>query len=299
MTQLTLSAARGTSLRSIGLILVSMFCFAVVDALAKDVALKYPANEVTFFRMAFGLLPAVLFCLRGRPLGERLRNLDLRGQSLRAVTLLCSSGLFFAGLPYMALSEAISIAYSEALLVIVLAPLLLGERMLPRNAMAAVLGFAGVLLVVRPEGGEASWLGPALLIASAVFGALSMLQIRRIRASDDSTTTVLFFTTLGTLAGAASLTVAWRTPEVADLGTFFALGVLATLAQLLFTVAVRQAPAAVLAPYTYTSIIWASLFGYLIWNETLSPLSWLGIALIVGSGVVVAVLEQPPEGPLV
>lgn len=296
MPQLTLVVPRRHALRSVGLMLLSMFCFAVVDALAKVVALKYPANEVTFFRMAFGVLPAFLLCLRGRPLAQRWRQLDVRGQSIRALTLLGSSALFFAGLPYVPLSEAISIAYSEALLVIVLAPLLLGERLLPRNALAALLGFLGVLMVVKPDNAEASLVGPALLVASAFFGALSMIQIRRIRATDDSTTTVLYFTVVGTLVTGATLPFSWRAPSLPDLGLMLALGLLATLGQLLFTIAVRRAHAATLAPYTYTSIIWASLLGYLIWGEVLSLLSLLGILLIVGSAVVVAVLEQPPEG---
>jgi len=299
MPQLTLVAPRSHAMRSVGLMLLSMFCFAVVDALAKTVAMKYPANEVTFFRMAFGVLPAFLLCLRGQPLAERWRHLDVRGQTLRAVTLLGASALFFAGLPYMALSEAISIAYSEALLVIVLAPLLLRERLLPRNALAAVLGFLGVLMVVKPDGTEASLLGPALLLASAFLGALSMIQIRRIRETDDSTTTVLYFTVLGTLVTGASLAFSWRTPSLPDLGLMLALGLLATLGQLLFTIAVRRAHAATLAPYTYTSIIWASLFGYVIWGEVLSLLSLVGILLIVGSALAVAVLEQPPEGSVV
>jgi drug/metabolite transporter (DMT)-like permease len=192
-------------LRSVALILVSMFCFALVDALAKSVALAYPANEVTFFRMLFGLFPAVAVCLRGKPLGARLRHLDVRGQTLRALTLLGASGLFFAGLPYMPLSEAVAIVYSETLLVIVLAPLLLKESLKPRDALAAAVGFAGVLFVVRPDGSDSSWLGPVLLISSALFGALSIIQIKRIRATDDSGTTVLYFTAIGTLVTGASL----------------------------------------------------------------------------------------------
>ena len=165
-------------LRSVALILVSMFCFPLVDALAKSLALAYPANEVTFFRMLFGLFPAVAMCLRGKPLATRLRQLDVRGQTLRALTLLGASGLFFAGLPYMPLSEAVAIVYSETLLVIVLAPLLLRETLKPRDALAAVVGFAGMLLVVRPDGSHSSWLGPALLIASALCGALSIIHPR-------------------------------------------------------------------------------------------------------------------------
>src|ERR1700754_2423073 len=170
-----------------------MFCFALVDALAKSVALRYPANEVTFFRMLFGLAPAFAMCVRGRPLRERLKTLDLRAQTLRALTLLVTLALFFAGLPYVQLSVAVAIVYSETLIVLVLAPLLLKEALRGRDAAAAAVGFAGVLLILRPTGDHANWLGPLLLILSAVFGALSIIQIKRFKPSDDSSAAVLYF----------------------------------------------------------------------------------------------------------
>ncbi|PQV49306.1 DMT family transporter [Paraburkholderia sp. BL21I4N1] len=285
--------------RSIALILVSMFCFALVDALAKSVALAYPANEVTFFRMLFGLVPAVAVCLRGKPLGERLRQMDVRGQTLRALTLLGASGLFFAGLPYMPLSEAVAIVYSETLLVIVLAPLLLKEKLKPRDAIAAAVGFIGVLFVVRPDGAHSSWLGPVLLMSSAFFGALSIIQIKRIRATDDSGTTVLYFTVIGTLVTGASLLLAWRTPSLEALATMALLGAFATAGQLLMTMAFREADAGALAPYNYTSIVWAALFAYVVWGETIGAMALVGIALIVGSSIAVAMRGKQAEGPLV
>lgn len=296
-----ITAVRTTAVppRSIALILVSMFCFALVDALAKSVALAYPANEVTFFRMLFGLVPAVAVCLRGKPLGERLRQMDVRGQTLRALTLLGASGLFFAGLPYMPLSEAVAIVYSETLLVIVLAPLLLKETLKPRDAIAAAVGFIGVLFVVRPDGAHSSWLGPVLLMSSAFFGALSIIQIKRIRATDDSGTTVLYFTVIGTLVTGASLLLAWRTPSLEALVTMALLGAFATAGQLLMTMAFREADAGALAPYNYTSIVWAALFAYVVWGETIGAMALVGIALIVGSSIAVAMRGKQAEGPLV
>ncbi|MEM5313302.1 DMT family transporter [Paraburkholderia sp. JHI869] len=295
------SATRITSfaLNSVGNILASMFCFAVVDALAKTVALKYPANEVTFFRMLFGLVPAVAMCCRGRrSLIERLANIDIRGQTARALTLLGASALFFAGLPYVPLGEAVALAYSETLIVILLAPLLLRERWTISGTSAALVGFCGVLLVARPGGGQSSWLGPAFLLLSAFFGALSIVQIKRIKPADDSATTVLFFTLVGTVITGLTLVFNWRTPSLGSLLIMALLGVFATAGQILMTIAFRQADAGKLAPYNYTSLIWAALFGYVIWGETIQPLSLIGIALIVGSAITVAVGRKDEEGPL-
>lgn len=276
-----------------------MFCFAVVDALAKTVALQYPANEVTFFRMFFGLVPAIAMCCRGRvSLIERLANIDIKRQTLRALTLLGASGLFFAGLPYVPLGEAVALAYSETLIVILLAPLILKERWTGSGIAAALVGFCGVLLVVRPGGAQSSWFGPILLLLSAFFGALSIVQIKRIRSTDDSTTTVLFFTLVGTVVTGLTLVFNWRTPSAGALVTMALLGAFGTAGQILMTVAYRQADAGKLAPYNYTSIVWAALFGYVIWGETIPPLSLMGIALIVGSAIAVAVVRKDKEGPL-
>jgi drug/metabolite transporter (DMT)-like permease len=301
-TAMPSSSATGANplpLNSVVSILASMFCFAVVDALAKTVALQYPANEVTFFRMLFGLVPAVAMCCRGRiSLAERLANIDVKGQTLRALTLLGASGFFFAGLPYVPLGEAVALAYSETLIVILLAPLILKERWTASGVAAALVGFCGVLLVVRPGGGPSSWLGPTFLLLSAFFGALSIVQIKRIRSTDDSATTVLFFTLVGTFVTGFTLAIGWRTPSVEALLVMALLGAFATAGQLLMTVAFRQADAGKLAPYNYTSIVWAALFGYVIWGETIQPLSFAGIALIVGSAIAVAVRRKDKEGPL-
>ncbi|SAK56298.1 EamA-like transporter family protein [Caballeronia fortuita] len=284
---------------SIGFILASMLCFAIVDTLAKAVALHYPANELTFFRMLFGLVPAIAACCVGeRSLMDRMKRLDFRGQTWRALTLLGASGFFFAGLPYIPLGEAVAIAYSETLLVVVLAPFMLKDRLTTRSAVAALAGFAGVLLVVRPGGGESNWLGPALLLCSALCGALSIIQIKRIRSTDDSRTTVLFFTMVGTVVTAATLPFSWKTPALDALVLMALLGALATAGQILMTVAFRRADAGTLAPFNYTSIVWAALFAYIAWGEVIAPLSLAGIALIVGSAIAVAWQRKLPEGPI-
>jgi drug/metabolite transporter (DMT)-like permease len=284
---------------SVGIMLVSMFCFAVVDTLAKTVALQYPANEVTFFRMLFGLVPAIALCCTGGPtFGERVRHLDIKGQMWRAITLVGASAFFFAGVPYMPLGEAVAIAYSETLLVVVLAPFMLSERLSRRGAVAALAGFAGVLLVVRPGGGESVWYGPVLLLASALSGALSIIAIKRIREGDDSRTTVLFFTMVGTLLTGCTLAFSWKTPTLEALGIMAMMGVMATAGQLLTTVAFRRADAGALAPFNYTSVVWAAIFGYVLWGETIAGLSFIGIALIVGSAIAVAWQRKLGEGPM-
>ncbi|WP_243856414.1 DMT family transporter [Paraburkholderia sp. BL6665CI2N2] len=108
---------------------------------------------------------------------------------------------------------------------------------------------------------------------------------------------MLFFTAFGTVVTGLSLLFAWRTPTLKDLFIMASVATFSTADQLLFTVAVRRESAARLAPYTYASIVWATLFGFFVWDETLGLVSVIGIAAIVGSSIAVAVREEPPEGP--
>jgi drug/metabolite transporter (DMT)-like permease len=118
-----------------------------------------------------------------------------------------------------------------------------------------------------------------------------------IRATDDSRTTVLFFSAVGTVVTACTLTFSWKTPTLQALVVMALLGTFATAGQLLMTVAYRRADAGALAPFNYTSIAWAALFAYVAWDEIIQPLSLAGIALIVGSAIAVAWQRKLPEGP--
>ncbi|MGF6778888.1 DMT family transporter [Paraburkholderia sp. GAS334] len=282
-------------LRSVAQMIASMFCFAIVDALAKAITAHYPANEITFFRMLFGLAPALILALRARSPRNLLRSRHWRVHIERAVVLMAALGLFFAGLRYVPLSEAVALAYTEKLFVIVLAPLVLNEKWRGRDALAAVIGFAGILLVVRPTGVASGLLGPALLLASAVFGAISIIQIKRVGATDEPGLIVLYSTLIGTLVTGASLFFAWQTPTPVHLGILLLLGVAAGTGQLLMTSAFRHADTGTLAPYSYTSIVWATLFGYVVWGESVSMLSLAGIVLIVGSSIAIAIRRKEPE----
>jgi drug/metabolite transporter (DMT)-like permease len=282
-------------LRSIAQMLAAMFCFAVVDALAKSITAHYPANEITFFRMLFGLGPALLLAARARQSPRMLRTRHWRAHLERAVALMAALAFFFAGLRYVPLSEAVALAYTETLFLIVLSPLLLKAALRRRDLLAAVFGFIGIVLVVRPAGASSNLTGALLILLSAIFGALSVIQIKRIGASENASLIVLYSTLIGTVVMGLSLLFAWRTPSLAHLGILVLLGVAAGTGQLLMTSAFRHGEVGVLAPFNYTSIVWATVFGYVLWGESVGMLSLLGIVLIVGSSVAVAIRRKEPE----
>lgn len=293
--QIATSTSPALPLRSIAQMLAAMFCFAVVDALAKSITAHYPANEITFFRMLFGLGPALLLAARAGQGPRLLRTRHWRAHLERAVALMASLAFFFAGLRYVPLSEAVALAYTETLFLVVLSPLLLKAALRRRDLLAAVCGFIGIVLVVRPDGASSNLAGALLILLSAVFGALSVIQIKRIGARENASLIVLYSTLIGTVVMGFSLRFAWRTPSLEHLGILVLLGVAAGTGQLLMTSAFRHGELGVLAPFNYTSIVWATLFGYVLWGESIGLLSLLGIILIVGSSVAVAFRRKDAE----
>ncbi|CAD6547555.1 DMT family transporter [Paraburkholderia sabiae] len=278
--------------RGIAFMCGAIFLFAVVDVIAKLVSTRYPANEITFFRMLFGLIPAAfIFRLRN----NQRRELTLHrffGHFLRAIMALGSMGLFFAGLPHLPLSTAVTLQYTEAILIGLFAVVFLSERFRVATAVASMAGFVGVILVSSLSGNHASLLGTGLILLSAMFGAGSIIQIKKLSRTEEPAAIVLYFTVIATIVSGVSLVASWTTPDTRDLGYMALLGLTAGAGQLLLTVAFRNATASLLAPFSYFGVVWAIIFGYMIWGEVITAQAAIGSAVIVGSALYLGMSDK-------
>jgi len=262
--------------------LTAVLFFAVMDATAKWLGARYPPIEIVSFRYLFGLVPAVLLIWYGGGLPAlKMRRPLLHG--LRAGLLFASLLSFFTGLRALPLAEAIAYLFTAPLFVALLSGPLIGEAVGSRRWLAVVTGFVGVLIMVRPGGGafrpEALW-----ALAAALAIALAMLLTRRM-VRTETNVSIFFYTNVG--AGIASLpflALDWHRPEAADLWLFALVGVLGGTAAYLMVVAYRQAPAALVAPFEYTALVWGAILGWLLWGEQPGPTVWIGAAVIVLAG---------------
>ncbi len=205
-------------------------------------------------------------------------------QLLRAVLMIAGTYLFISGLRLMPLAENVAVAFVGPIFVTALAPLILAERVGWRRWAAVLVGFAGVLVMLRPGGDGLNWaaLFPA---GAALCGALRDLLTRRISHTEASGTT-LFYSTLGvTLAGAVAAPFGWQPPGMVDLGLFALAGVLLCAAHFLHIETFRFAEAALVTPFKYSSLLWAGAIGFLIWGDTPDRWTVLGAALLIGSGL--------------
>jgi drug/metabolite transporter (DMT)-like permease len=264
-------------------ILLAVLFFAIVDATAKWLGQDYEPAQIVFLRYVFGLLPVAAFVWRGGGLRAlRTRRPALHG--LRAILVFAALFTFFSGLRRMPLAEAIAIAFTAPLFVTALSAPLIGEPVGARRWAAVLIGFVGALVMVRP--GAAGFRFEALWILGAALSfALAMLLTRRM-ARSETNVAMLAYTTLG--AGLVSLPLmpfVWRPPADGDIWLFLLIGMVGGTAAYFVIAAYRHAPAALVAPFEYTALVWGAILGWILWREQPEPVVWIGAAIIMLSGL--------------
>ncbi|MEE8187974.1 MAG: DMT family transporter [Kiloniellales bacterium] len=281
-----MSVAIGTHDRiglGIASMMVAVAAMSAMDAVAKWLGQGYPIVEIVFFRNLFALLPIFFIVWQGG--GRAALKIGWGfGFFLRAALGMGAMLTFFTGLRYLPLAEAFAIAFVAPLFVTLLSIPLLGEQVGARRWGAVIVGFIGVLVMTRP-GAEAFQPAALLILAAALFYALAMLVTRRLARTDSTPSILLYTTGLSLVASAALLPFGWRSPTGEDLMLFALLGLIAGGGNYFMTQAYRHAPAAVVAPFDYTALIWGTILGWLIWHELPGPHVWLGVAILVASGL--------------
>ena len=186
---------------------------------------------------------------------------------------------FFAGLRSLPLAEAIAVAFTAPLFVAVLSGPVLGEKVGPRRWGAVVVGFLGALVMVRP--GTAAFRPEALfVIVAALAFACAMLWTRRMSRTETNAAMLTYSNVGAGLASLPFLTLVWRPPAGDDLWLFLLIGIVGGVASYLMIVAYRHAPAALVAPFEYTALIWGALFGWILWREQPDAPVWIGAAIV-------------------
>ncbi|MEL6219812.1 MAG: DMT family transporter [Pseudomonadota bacterium] len=256
------------------------------DALIKGLTDSYPTGELLFLRGLFVWPWILLLAMRSGGLASlRIRN--VKGQVLRSVCVIASAFLFINGLRHLALADAIAVTFTGPLFVTALAPLVLGERVGWRRWLAVLTGFAGVVFMLRPGGDVLEW---AVLfpLGAAVFGGMRDLITRRI-ASTETTVAVLAVTTTVVLCAGLSTApfTEWIIPRPEHLVIFAASGALLAIAHTLLIEAFRRGEATLVAPFKYSSLLWATVLGFLIYDELPDFWTLSGAVIIVLAGLYV------------
>jgi drug/metabolite transporter (DMT)-like permease len=260
--------------------------FATMGVLIKIVSARLPNEMVVFFRSFMGLL-ALLPLVWDRGGWRVLRTRHPGPHLTRALAGLAAMYCYFYAIAHMPLAEATLLNYSTPLFTPFIAYLWLGERVARGLKLAIALGFAGILLILRP--GLSLFTPVALVgVASGVFAAIAMVSIRGLSRSEPATRIVFYFSAVSSAVSAVPLAWSWRTPEPGLWLPLVLMGLVASVAQLLLTRAYACAPAAQVGPFTYATVVFAAFFGWLFWSEIPDALSFAG-AVLVGLGGILAI----------
>lgn len=278
-----------SSFKGIGFMCLGVLFLSIGDAIAKWLGAVHSPLQIIFFRTLVSLpLIALLAHFGGglRTLGTRRPVMHLVRGLIYTGTMVC----FVLGLTLLPLAEATAIAFVAPLFVTLLSVPLLGERIDRPVLLASLVGFVGVLVVVRP-GGDAFQPGSLVLIGAAVFYALMMITARRWGGREHLWAMVFYMTLVPFLLTGLALPWVWQTPLPWHWLGFIGSGIFGVGATAFITLAFRHAPAAIAAPFDYTAMLWAVLLGWWFWGELPDLWVFLGSILIIGSGLAIAYHE--------
>ena len=279
--------------RAILAMLFAFLTFSAMDTIAKHLVGTLHPVQVVWARYASQTVFIVIL------LAPRLRVLARTAspglQLLRSGLLFAATLLFFTALSLMPFAEAVALLQTAPLIITALAALLLGEAVGMRRWSGVCLGLVGALVIIRPGLGVFQ---PAALLAlgAAVCMAAYQVATRMLSSADSIWTTLLYTAGVGTLIASAAVPFFWTPPSLTEALLMALIGVIAGFGHLSLVYGLSQAPASMLAPFNYTALVWAMLFGFVFFAELPGPMTLAGATIIVGAGLYVWHRERVTKG---
>jgi drug/metabolite transporter (DMT)-like permease len=271
----------------------SALCFALMGAGVKAASATLPNSMIVFFRNAVALLALLPWAWRVGLHGLRTRH--LAEHLVRAGGGLVAMYCFFYAISRMRLADAVLLNYALPLLLPLVERAWLRETIPPRLWPPLLLGFAGILVILRP--GSAVFEPAALLaLASAAFAAVAQVGIRRLTETEPVTRIVFYFSFLATAASAAPAAAAWTAPSDSAWAVLLATGLCASAGQLLLTRAYSFAPAGQVGPFLYTGVVFSGAIDWLLWRRLPDGQFGLG-ALAVTAAAILALRRRSLPAP--
>ncbi len=258
-------------------------CFVGMGSLVKLLSENLPSQNVLFFRNLFGLL--VLSPLIFKLGVKTLKTDKLKWHFLRSLSGVSAMYCFFYALSELPLADAMLLKISAPLFIPIIAFIWLSEHISLRAIMAIVIGFLGVILVLKPTG--AVHIASLAGLMGGALAALAKVTIRRISNTEPTSRIVFYFGLISLTISVIPMFWFWQNPNSREWGLLILLGAFGTFGQLFLTKAYALAPASRIAPFTYSSILFAGIIGWVFWDEIITLLTVSGAFLIILAGILI------------
>jgi drug/metabolite transporter (DMT)-like permease len=279
---------RSARLAGIALMLASVCMFSFGDALGKYIVATYSVGQLMLLRACAALVLLAPSIWRNRAEFRLMERPWL--QLLRVVLSTMEIAAFFLATVYLPLADVVTYYQATPIFVTALSAIVLREQVGWRRWSAILIGFCGVLIALRPSAQTVSWPAMIALAGSLAFSG-SLLTTRLLRATPDIVLASAQFAG-GLLFGLAVVPLGWVAPTWGSLGLFFAAGAISVCALLCVNRSLKLAPASTVVPYQYTMILWAVMFGYVVFGDVPSPPMALGAVIITAAGLYIFLRER-------
>jgi drug/metabolite transporter (DMT)-like permease len=289
-------------LLGISLKLLSALAFTMMSACARWLSSRYPVGEIIFCRAFFAMIPLLIWLAFQGDLPNAIRTKVPLKHLKRGVIGSCGMFLGFTALSLLPLSDAVAFSYATPLIVVVLAAIFLKEKVRAYRWSAVVLGLAGVLVMLSPHLGAGTTstahvqvpaflgslsLGVVVALAAAMFSAFATVEVRTLTRTESTGAIVFYFMSMTSVLGLLTIFLGWNWPTSLDAVILITMGILGGLGQILLTQSYRYADASLVAPFEYTTMIWAVALGWFLFGEWPATAVFIGAGLVILSGIFV------------
>ncbi|MEH6829425.1 MAG: DMT family transporter [Sulfitobacter sp.] len=281
----------------VALKVMAIMLFVGMSAIIKATAEDVPAGQAVFFRSFFAIPVILIWLVQRGQLSVGLKAKNPMGHIWRGLFGTSAMGLTFAGLGLLPLPEVTAIGFATPIFTVLLAAVMLGERIRLFRISAVAIGLVGVIIILWPRFGgaqmdSAATLGAMLILGATLLRALVQVHLRQLVQNEHTAAIVFYFSVTASCLALLTLPFGWVIPSAQTLGLLILAGIIGGVAQIFVTSAYRFGSVSMLAPYDYTSMLFAIILGYVLFDELPTALMLAGSGLVIVAGVLVIWRER-------
>lgn len=277
---------------------LSVALFSVMNVFVKLASESHSVVEIMFFRNALAIIPVVMMILLHPLQAQLFKTANFKGHLFRGLVGMVSMTCFFWSFVLLPLADATAIQFAMPIILTALSVPVLKEKVGPWRWGAVVVGFMGILVIAAPTG-DTNVIGTLVAFGAAVCTAITMMIVRTLGRTEHALTIVFYFSVIGTLVTGAMLPWYWAPPSLESFFYLVLCGLTGGAGQVFLTKAYAEAPAAYVSPFNYTSIIFATFFGWMIWGDVPSTQVLIGATIVIASGLFILYRETVVKRSLV